>query len=73
MKEALKIWSKEEFGNLLLNLKKVEEKSHLLDLQAKNGTILLEDKLKRNDLKAETWKLSRHIERMWLQKWFNGM
>lgn len=53
MKESLKTWSKEEFGNLQLNLRNAEEQLHSLDIQAENGTIRASDLSKRRELKAE--------------------
>lgn len=68
VKEALKVWQKTEFGDIQLKLNKVEEELHLLDIQAENGSITSEDRKKRRGLRAEMWKLSRCLERMWLQK-----
>lgn len=68
MKEALKMWSKQEFGCLQTKLTKVDENIHSLDIQAESGTLQEVDIIKSKELKAEMWNLNRQIERMWLQK-----
>lgn len=68
VKEALKVWKKVEFGDVQGKLSRVEEDLHSLDIQAEHGSITGEDRMKRRELKAEMWKLSRCVERMWMQK-----
>ncbi|KAH7851633.1 hypothetical protein Vadar_014530 [Vaccinium darrowii] len=67
-KEALKVWAKEGFGNMQHNLDQVELELHNLDIQAEEGNITETEKSLRRSLKVEQWKLSRALERMWLQK-----
>ncbi|KAH7840050.1 hypothetical protein Vadar_012040 [Vaccinium darrowii] len=50
------------------NLDQVELELHNLDIQAEEGNITETEKSLRRSLKAEQWKLSRALERMWLQK-----
>lgn len=67
MKEALKVWANEVFGNVQTKLTLVESELHRLDLQAEDGSISTEDRAERRVLKSEMWRLSRTIERMWMQ------
>lgn len=68
MKEALKIWAKEAFGNIQKKLDMVELDIHNLDIQAEEGNLSEADISQRRALKAEMWSLSRSLERMWMQK-----
>lgn len=68
MKDALKIWAKEECGELQTKLDKVELELHGLDIQAESGSIDEEERIKRKKLREEMWKLCRTIDRMWWQK-----
>lgn len=68
MKEALKMWSKEEFGSLQTKLDQTEEQMHALDLKAETGSLQPEEMDSRRRLRSEMWKLGRNLERMWVQK-----
>lgn len=68
MKDTLKVWAKEEFGELQTKLEKVELELHELDIRAENGNLEGDGKEMRKKLRAEMWKLTRTIDRMWWQK-----
>lgn len=68
MKEVLKFWAKEKFGELQRKLNKVELERHGFDLQAENGALDEVGRSKRKELRSEMWKLSRTTDRMWWQK-----
>lgn len=53
MKEALKVWSKEVFGNLQWKLDNTIDQLHTLDLQAENGTLQPDGNCRRKTLKTE--------------------
>ncbi|KAG5558125.1 hypothetical protein RHGRI_008144 [Rhododendron griersonianum] len=68
MKDALRIWSREEFGYLQSQLSRTEEQLHALDLKAEDGTLQQDESDTRKELRAKMWKLGRQVERMWHQK-----
>ncbi|KAI8529243.1 hypothetical protein RHMOL_Rhmol12G0210200 [Rhododendron molle] len=68
MKDALGIWSREEFGCLQTQLSETEEQLHVLDLKAEDDTLWQDDSDTRKELRAKMWNLGREVERLWHQK-----
>lgn len=77
LKLALKQWNLEVFGNVNTKLKQAEVELHALDLEAEIRELDEDEKTRRAAVRGEIWKLSRMVDRIWLQKsrlnWFlNG-
>ncbi|XP_057469671.1 uncharacterized protein LOC130758752 [Actinidia eriantha] len=68
MKASLKVWAQTEFGGIQSKLEEVVRVLHELDIKAEQGAISVSEKSKRNELRAEMWKLSRIVDRIWWQK-----
>lgn len=68
LKDVLKVWNREVFGNVQESLNEVENQINTLDLLAESGTLSEEDIVRKKKLKGEFWNLSRRLEWIWLQK-----
>lgn len=68
MKESLKEWSKQEFGNPIIKLQNKEKDLHQLDLTGESRQLTDEERQQMNKLREEFWKLSRLVESIWRQK-----
>ncbi|XP_028079135.1 uncharacterized protein LOC114280928 [Camellia sinensis] len=68
LREALRKWNREVFGDVPTKLKSVEEELHKLDLLAETRDLEEIEKARRKEVLSEAWKLSRTVEWMWLQK-----
>lgn len=68
LKEVLKVWNREVFGNVQECIKEVENQINSLDIMAESGPLSAEDGIKKRKLKGEFWKLSGRLEWIWLQK-----
>ncbi|CAL5355041.1 unnamed protein product [Camellia sinensis] len=68
LKNNLKSWNVEVFGNVVNKLKSVEGDLHSLDLLAEVRDLDGEEKVRRSEARIEMWRLSRMVEWLWLQK-----
>ncbi|CAL5392116.1 unnamed protein product [Camellia sinensis] len=68
LREALRKWNREVFGDVPTKLKSVDEELHKLDLLAEIRDLEEIEKARRKEVLSEAWKLSRRVECMWLQK-----
>lgn len=68
LREALRNWNRDVFGDVSANLKEAEEELNKLDLLAENRDLVDSEKARRKVVNTEVWKLSRRAEWMWLQK-----
>lgn len=68
LREALRNWNREVFGDVSAKLKAAEEELNKLDLLAKTRVLVDSEKAMRKVVNSEVWKLSRRAEWMWLQK-----
>lgn len=68
LKEVIRKWNVEVYGNLTLNIKKAEEELHVLDLAAETRILDELEINRRKVVRDELWKLSRRNEWLWLQK-----
>ena len=68
LKLKLKAWSRSNVGNIIERLKLTEEKLHELDRIAEERGLESEEIARRREVMGEVWKLSRWVERDWLQK-----
>lgn len=68
VKEKLKVWNKEVFGNVNLALQNTELTLHQLDVLAEERQLDSKEKALRCMTKSEFWRLSRLSESLWRQK-----
>lgn len=68
MKDLLKAWANEEFGDLQRKIERIEGDLHNLDTKAEVEVLSEEERGTRRNLKDEMWRLSRLNEWMWMQK-----
>ena len=68
LKEDLKLWNTEIFGNVDNQLKMAEEELHELDLKAEAGPLVESEIQRRRVVRDQMWKLSRRKQWMWQQK-----
>ncbi|CAL5344867.1 unnamed protein product [Camellia sinensis] len=68
LREALRNWNREVFGDVSAKLKNAEEELNKLDLLAETRALVDSEKARRNVVNSEVWKLSRRAEWIWLQK-----
>ncbi|KAL7172705.1 hypothetical protein ACSBR2_032225 [Camellia fascicularis] len=66
LKNGLKSWNVEVFGNVINKLKLVEGELHSFDLLAEVRDLDGEEKTRRSEARAEMWRLSRMVEWLWL-------
>lgn len=67
-KLALKEWNIEVFGNVEFKLKLLEQELHLLDLVAEERPLTAIELDNRRETKGKSWKLTKMVEWVWLQK-----
>lgn len=65
IKLKLKVWNKEEFGDVNEALKTKENDLHAFDLLVEERQLSSEHKAARYKANSEFWKLSRLIETLW--------
>ena len=68
LKLKLKAWSRSNVGNIIEKLKLAEEKLHEWDKIAEKRGLEPEENARRREVMGEGSKLSRWVERDWLQK-----
>ncbi|XP_028080976.1 uncharacterized protein LOC114282492 [Camellia sinensis] len=68
LKQALKKWNIEVFGNMDFKLKQAEESLHALDLIAENRDLDEVEGRRRREVRGDMWKFRKMIEKIWLQK-----
>ncbi|XP_028092711.1 uncharacterized protein LOC114292894 [Camellia sinensis] len=68
LKGSLGSWNVEVFGNVQNKLKAAEGELHNFDILAEDGELDGAEKVRRSEVRAEIWRLSRMVERLWLQK-----
>lgn len=68
IKDRLRVWNKEEFGNINCALEDTEAKLHHFDTLAEERQLNEEEKALRCSTKAEFWRLSKLSETLWKQK-----
>lgn len=68
IKDKLKVWNKEEFGDVNTALQDKEAELHQFDLLVEERTLNAEEIASRCKAKTEFWRLSRLAETMWRQK-----
>lgn len=68
LKETLKVWNEEVFGNIECKLKEVEDIMHELDLAAEVRPLQDHEVLSRREIKGEIWKLRKMKDWVWMQK-----
>ncbi|XP_028126564.1 uncharacterized protein LOC114323215 [Camellia sinensis] len=68
LKNGLRSWNVEVFGNIVNKLKTVEGELHKIDLLAEARDLDDDEKGRRREIRAEMWSLSRMVEWLWLQK-----
>lgn len=68
LKEVIRKWNVEVYGNLTLNIKKDEKELHVLDLAAETRILDDSEVNRKRDVRDELWKLSKRNEWLWLQK-----
>lgn len=68
VKEKLKLWNKEVFGDINVKLQVLEEKLHQMDILSEERVLTSEEKLSKRSLKSEFWKCNRLAETLWRQK-----
>lgn len=72
LKVGLKKWNVEVFGNIITNLEATEADLHKFDLVAEDRELDNSEKARRMEIREEVWRLSKMVERMWIQKsWMN--
>lgn len=64
MKKRLRVWNKEEFGDINTKLQNLEQELHNLDIAMEGRQLTDAEKGARNEL----WAVSRMAESMWKQK-----
>ncbi|XP_058180157.1 uncharacterized protein LOC131298697 [Rhododendron vialii] len=68
IKDKLRVWNKEEFGDLNCALQECEAALHQLDVLAEERHLTEEEKTTRCKTRTEFWRLSRLSESLWRQK-----
>ncbi|XP_058180127.1 uncharacterized protein LOC131298670 [Rhododendron vialii] len=68
IKEKLKVWNKEEFGDVNSVLQIIEAELHQFDLIAEERQLSADERASRCKSKSEFWRLSRLTESLWRQK-----
>ncbi|XP_058215782.1 uncharacterized protein LOC131326892 [Rhododendron vialii] len=68
IKDKLKVWNKEEFGDVNSALLVTETELQHLDLLAEVRQLSIEEKASRCKAKSEFWRLSRLTESLWRHK-----
>ncbi|XP_028083204.1 uncharacterized protein LOC114284477 [Camellia sinensis] len=68
LKEALKVWNIEVFGNAEYKLKEAKDAMHALDLAAEERPLNDIEISRRREVKGEIWKLRKMKEWIWVQK-----
>ncbi|XP_028055237.1 uncharacterized protein LOC114259414 [Camellia sinensis] len=64
----LRVWNKDVFGNIDIQLKKAEEELHEWDLKAESSPLQEADSKRKREVMSQVWQLSRRKERLWHQK-----
>ncbi|XP_058198544.1 uncharacterized protein LOC131314067 [Rhododendron vialii] len=68
IKDKLKVWNKEDFGDINCALQHTEAELHQLDVLAEESQLTTEEKATRCKTKSEFWRLTRLSESFWRQK-----
>ncbi|XP_028061079.1 uncharacterized protein LOC114264595 [Camellia sinensis] len=68
LREHLRKWNREVFGNIDDQLKKAENELHEWDLKAESRSLLETELKRKREIRSQVWSLSRCKARMWLQK-----
>lgn len=68
VKERIKVWNKEDFGDVNAALQNLEDKMHQFDVMEEGRQLNEEEKIQRNQTKEEYWKMSNAAEILWKQK-----
>ncbi|XP_028101320.1 uncharacterized protein LOC114300668 [Camellia sinensis] len=68
LKVGLKKWNVEVFGNIINKLKASEAYLHNLELVVEDRELDEAEIRTRREARAEVWRLSKIVERIWLQK-----
>ncbi|XP_028094700.1 uncharacterized protein LOC114294749 [Camellia sinensis] len=68
LKQSLRQWNSEVFGNMDSKLKQAEENLHAIDLIVESRDLDEVEGKRRREVWGEVWKLRKIMERIWLQK-----
>ncbi|KAL7205988.1 hypothetical protein ACSBR2_018823 [Camellia fascicularis] len=68
LKVGLKKWNVESFGNITNKLKAAKAELHRLELVAEVRELDEAEIRRRREARGEVWRLSKMVERLWLQK-----
>lgn len=68
LRNALRQWNREVFGDVTVKLKAAEDELHELDFLAEDRDLEEAEKARKREVSGEAWKLSRWAEWLWLQK-----
>lgn len=68
MKDRLKLWNKQDFGDINCALQDTEAKLHHLDTLSEARQLNEEEKAMWCSLKSDFWRLSNLLESFWKQK-----
>lgn len=62
VKRRLKVWNKQEFGNMFTKQKGLQDQIHQLDILSESRQLSANEREQRSDLRVELWKCSRLVE-----------
>ncbi|XP_028096430.1 uncharacterized protein LOC114296321 [Camellia sinensis] len=68
LKQALKIWNVEVFGQVESKLKAAEAELHSWDLTAEERDLVEDEVRQKIEIRNEVWKVRKRLEWIWLQK-----
>ncbi|XP_028119123.1 uncharacterized protein LOC114316626 [Camellia sinensis] len=68
LKDGVRSLNVEVFGNVQNKLKAAEGELHCFDILVEGRDLDGVEKVRRSEVRAEMWRLSRMVERLWLQK-----
>ena len=68
LKKSLKEWSAKVVGDVKGKMIKLEHELHMFDLQAESRSLSEDEQEIRKKVREEYWKVSREVDRIWLQK-----
>ncbi|KAL7169037.1 hypothetical protein ACSBR2_034129 [Camellia fascicularis] len=68
LRNHLRVWNREVFGNIDTKLKTAEQELHEWDLKAESRPLDELEITRRREIRCQVWKLSSNNERLWHQK-----
>ncbi|KAL7175699.1 hypothetical protein ACSBR2_029314 [Camellia fascicularis] len=68
LRNHLRVWNREVFGNIDANLKSAEQELHEWDLKAESRSLDVLEITRRREVRCQVWQLNRNKERLWHQK-----